>query len=208
MLDCYSRRLAAVEAHATYRQLPRPSALEHWISQVPDRFSFCPKAHLGITHRRDLDGVEERISTFFSAVTKLGTQLGPVLFQLPHRHPDLDRLDRLLDALRNVPGEPVMAAFDLGPGWLIDPVLERLDAAGATVALVDGDGSPAPKIAVGPFTYVRLRRTVYTVADIDIWSCRLAEAAAAGRPVYAFFRHDDRGDAPRWATRLQAGLEH
>ena len=98
-LASYAERLATVEAHSTYRRLPRATTLERWCAHTGDDFRFAPKAHLGITHRRDLDGVEERVAAFFAALAALRDRLGPTLFQLPHRAVDLDRLDRLLGAL-------------------------------------------------------------------------------------------------------------
>ena len=99
MLRHYATQLSTVEAHSTYRRLPSASTLERWGAQVPGAFRFAPKAHIGITHRRDLDGLDERMRAFFASVTSLGPRLGPVLFQLPHQRPDLTRLDALLEAM-------------------------------------------------------------------------------------------------------------
>ncbi len=205
MLSFYAGLLPTVEAHGTYRRMPTPAALERWRSQVPADFEFAPKAHLGITHRQDLDGVEERVEAFFAAVTLLDEHLGPVLFSLPHREPDLDRLGRLLGAL---PGRRARAAFELGPAWATADVLRRLDAHDATLVLVDADGRQAPELEVGPFTYVRLRRSRYDGAELDEWAARLERAMARGRDVYAFFKHDEHGDGPRYARRVMGRLEH
>lgn len=205
MLPFYARQFPTVEAHNTYRRVPTPSALERWRSQVPPDFHFAPKAHLAITHRRDLDGVEDRVAAFFAALAPLTDNLGPVLFSLPHRHPDLDRLDRLLRALPPAPAPP--AAFELGPAWTTTDVLRRLEVHGATLALVDADGRAAPDLEVGPFTYLRLRRTRYDRAELDAWAARLHDLTAAGRDVYAFFKHDEHGDGPRYARRVMGQLE-
>lgn len=205
MLPFYARQFPTVEAHNTYRRMPIASVLERWRSQVPDRFRFAPKAHLGITHRRDLDGVEERVAAFFAALAPLGDRLGPVLFSLPHRQPDLARLDRLLAALPPPPTPP--SAFELGPAWATAGVLRRLEAHGATLALVDADGRAAPDLELGPFTYLRLRRTRYDREELDEWAARLREMTWAGRDVYAFFKHDEHGDGPRYARRVMGRLE-
>ena len=60
MLGVYAGSFDTVEAHATYRRLPGAAALEKWAAAVPGDFRFAPKAHMGITHRRDLEGVEDR----------------------------------------------------------------------------------------------------------------------------------------------------
>jgi uncharacterized protein YecE (DUF72 family) len=204
MLAFYARRFPVVEAHATYRRLPSASALERWRAQVPPNFLFAPKAHLGITHRRDLDGVEQRITAFFDAVAPLNSHLGPVLFSIPHQAPDVARLDRLLAALPTAPRHPVV--FELGPAWIVPEVLSRLEAHGATLALVEADGREAPDLEVGPFGYLRLRRSRYTRTELDAWADRLQGLTAAGRDVYAFFKHDGTGDGPRYARRVMARL--
>ena len=206
MLAFYAKQFSAVEAHSTYRRLPSASALDRWVTQVPEGFHFAPKAHLGITHRADLEGVEERVGAFFAAVSRLGPHLGPVLFSIPHRQPDLDRLDRLLAALPPLPRPGV--AFELAPAWLTADVLRRLEDHHATLVLADTDGREAPELEVGPFSYLRLRRSVYTRSELDAWAERLEQTRMAGRDAYAFFKHDEQADGPRYARRVIGRLEH
>ena len=206
MLAFYARLFPTVEAHSTYRRLPSLSTVERWVGSVAPWFRFAPKAHLGITHRRDLDGVEERVAAFADAVTPLGDHLGPVLFSLPHAEPDLGRLERLLGAL---PARSrLTAAFELSPAWVTPAVLHRLEAADATLVLVENDGRPAPDLDVGPLTYIRLRRSRYTRADLDAWADRLEKITAGGRDAYVFFKHDEAGDSPRYARRVMGRLPH
>ena len=206
MLRHYATQLPTVEAHSTYRRLPSASTLERWAAQVPAAFRFAPKAHLGITHRRDLDGLDERMRAFFASVTNLASRLGPVLFQLPHQSPDLARLDALLSGLP----DGIAAAFELGPAWLAGDVgvdvLDRLAERRVTVALVETDARPASDVDVGPFTYARLRRSHYSAADLDRWGDRLAKLQADGRDVYVYLRHDDDGQAPGHARQLMERL--
>jgi uncharacterized protein YecE (DUF72 family) len=204
MLAFYARLFPTVEAHSTYRRLPTLSTVERWVGSVPPGFTFAPKAHLGITHRRDLEGVEDRVAAFADAVTPLGEHLGPVLFSFPHAEPDLDRLDRLLEALP-APSR-LAAAFELSPAWVTPAVVRRLEAAEATLVLVENDGHPAPDLDVGPFTYVRLRRSRYTRADLEGWVERLEKLTAGGRDAWAFFKHDEAGDGPRYARRVMGRL--
>jgi uncharacterized protein YecE (DUF72 family) len=203
MLDFYGRRFSTVEAHATYRRLPTVAALERWQTQVPAGFCFAPKAHMGITHRRDLDGLEDRMAAFFSAIAPLGDHLGPVLFSLPHQDPDLARLDRLLAALPPPPTGPV-AAFDLGPNWYTSEVIDRLEDHHATLVVTDNEierDSPPP-LTIGPVAYVRLRRDRYDRAALEGWAERLATLRGDGRDSYVYLKHDEQGDGPRYARRL------
>jgi len=197
MLGVYASAFDTVEAHATYRRLPTAATLARWVDTVPAGFRFAPKAHLGITHRRDLTGVEDRVTAFLASVAPLGPTLGPVLFSLPHQEPDLDRLDRILAAVG------ATAAFELGPAWDRADVLDRLDAAGATLVVSDTAERPAAAIpAVGPVAYVRLRGGDYPPARLDLWAERLAKVAAEERDAYVFLKHDDAASGPRLAREL------
>jgi uncharacterized protein YecE (DUF72 family) len=206
MLRHYATELRTVEAHSTYRRLPSTSTLERWASQVPAEFRFAPKAHVGITHRRDLNGIDERVRAFIAAVKPLESRLGPVLFQLPHQHPDLVRFDALVEA---VPAD-ASVAFELGPEWLsgamAGDVLDRLAGRRATVALVETDTRAPSDLDAGSFTYARLRRSRYGGAELDRWAERLRTLKAGGRDVYVYLRHDDDGRAPAYARQLMERL--
>ena len=194
MLAEYSVRLPTVEAHNTFRRRPQQSILQGWTESVPQEFRFAVKAHVGITHRADVAGVEERVEAFFSAVAPLGSRLGPVLFQLPHRQPDVGRLDRLLAAL---PAQP-SAVFELAPAWHTPAIVDRLDSKGASLVTTDRDRDDAAPVLsdAGRIAYVRLRRARYDAAALDGWAARLVSLE---KPTFVYFRHD--GD-PQEALRL------
>jgi uncharacterized protein YecE (DUF72 family) len=195
LLSAYAERLPTVEAHNTFRRRPLLPTLQTWAGRVPSGFRFAPKAHVAITHQRDLDGVEDRVGSFFSSLEPLGEHLGPVLFQLPHVQPDIDRLERLLTALP----EGAAAAFELAPPWHIPDVFARLDRRGATAVVVDKDGVEPALVEAGRCSYIRLRRDRYTDEELEAWAGRLAGIGASGRPVYVYLRHE--GD-PSEAVRL------
>ncbi len=207
MLPFYARRFRAVELHSTYRNLPTPAAIKRWTGSVPDDFRFAPKAHLGITHRRDLTGLEERVQAFLDALAPLGSRLGPMLLALPHQAVDLERLDRLLGVLpRPTADSPFRFAFQLHAGWLVPAVLDRLEAHGSTLVVVEGEGVAPRPLQVGPFTYVRLRRDRYTRAELDAWGDRIATELGAGRDTYLFLKHDEVANGPRYARRVSTKL--
>jgi uncharacterized protein YecE (DUF72 family) len=207
MLRYYGEQFGAVEAHSTFRRVPTPSSLARWCAQVPSTFRFAPKAHAGITHRRDLTGLQERVRAFLDALAPLGDRLGPILFALPHRQPDLERLDVLLAGLAGTAGNS--AVFELTPAWWVADVRDRLIAAGASLAVVDRDveGPPLDTLDRYPVVYVRLRRSGYEPGQLADWARRLQDLAAGGRPVYAFLRHDEAGNGPRYARALVQQLE-
>lgn len=206
MLEFYAHRFPTVEAHSTYRRLPTPATLARWQEQAPADFKFVPKMHLGVTHRHDLDGVEDRVGAFLAALAPLGGRLGPVLLSLPHQDPDLVRLDRLLAALPAPPEGPP-AAFELGPAWATAAVLGRLDAHGGATLVVNDTGHTDGRLPpLGPLAYVRLRRDRYNRAELEAWAARLANVRADGRDVYAFLKHDELGEGPRYARHLAAAV--
>lgn len=201
MLGVYASAFDTVEAHATYRRLPTAVALARWVATVPPGFRFAPKAHMGISHRRDLQGVEDRVTAFLAALAPLGPTLGPVLVAVPHQQPDFDRMDRILAPFT------ATAAFELGPAWQRADVFDRLDAAGATFVVSDTAERPASTIpSVGPVAYVRLRRADYGPEDLDLWADRLAKVAAEDRDAYVFLKHDDAATGPRLARELAERL--
>jgi uncharacterized protein YecE (DUF72 family) len=212
MLDFYGKRFDTVECHSTYRRLPVSGTLERWKAQVPSDFRFVPKAHMGITHRRDLDGLADRVSAFARSIEPLDGQLGPVLLSLPHADPDLGRLDQLLGALSGAMARGCVPAFDLKPRWAVREVLDRLDGHGAALVVTDDDSEPPNGVdgttdlplTVGPLVYVRLRRARYNRAQLEAWAGRLKACATEGRDVFAFLKHDDSGDGPRYARQLRA----
>ncbi|MDQ6910458.1 MAG: DUF72 domain-containing protein [Actinomycetota bacterium] len=203
MLPFYAKRFRTVELHSTYRNLPSAAAIERWMESVPPDFRFVPKAHLGITHRRDLTGLEDRVNAFLDALAPLGPNLGPVLLALPHQAIDLERLERLLGALPG-PTEPpgFRFAFQLHAGWLVPAVLDRLEAHGSTLVTVETDGPPPRPLQVGSFNYVRLRRDRYTREELAAWGERTAADLAAGRDSYLFLKHDEGANGPRYARQV------
>jgi uncharacterized protein YecE (DUF72 family) len=158
---------------------------------------------MGITHRRDLDGVEDRVAAFLAAVAPLGDNLGPVLVSLPHKDPDFDRLDRLLAAFPPPPAGPVVA-FELGPNWYTSEVISRLEAHRSTLVVVDNDAEREERapLTVGPVAYVRLRRDRYDRAALEAWADELGKLRTEGRDSYVYLKHDAEGDGPRYARRL------
>jgi len=203
MLPAYAATFPTVEAHSTHRRMPTAATVERWAAAVPAGFRFVPKAHVGITHRRDTDGLAGRVAAFYAALDPLAHRLGPVLYVLPHRRPDLDRLDALLGAVAGRPG----AVLELAKAWRTGTVLERLGAAGVSLAVVDRDDDPGlDQPSPGPVAYFRLRRAAYAPAEVVRWADRLV-VESARRPVYAFVMHDEEGDGPRYAQALMRGVD-
>jgi uncharacterized protein YecE (DUF72 family) len=68
------------------------------------------------------------------------------------------------------------------------------------------DVSPHPMVGdvdgVAPFRYLRLREPPYDEESLAAWAERLRPLLDGGVEVYAYFKHEDEPDAPRYALRL------
>ena len=83
-LSYLAERLPAVEVNGTFYSLTRPAACEAWRASVPDGFVFALKGSRYITHMRKLRDFRAPLANFFaSGILRLGSALGPILWQLP-----------------------------------------------------------------------------------------------------------------------------
>ena len=69
-LKHYATRLNAVEINYTFRQLPKATTLENWVTATPEGFTFVCKAHQRITHILRLKE-SEFTEVFFKAIDPL-----------------------------------------------------------------------------------------------------------------------------------------
>ena len=83
-LGYLAERLPAVEVNGTFYSLTRPSACDAWRRTVPPDFQFAIKGSRYITHMLKLRHCATPLANFFaSGILRLGSQLGPLLWQLP-----------------------------------------------------------------------------------------------------------------------------
>ena len=205
MLAYYAGRLPAVEINNTFYRLPKPKLLEDWAGQTPDGFRFVLKASRRITHIQRLKDVGELLEYLFKTAATLGAKLGPFLFQLPpHLKKDTDRLRGFLDL---VPPDRKVALEFRNASWFEDDVFEALRAHDAALCVAETDPDdkeagkePAPLVRTASWGYLRLRREIYTDADLEAWAGRIR--AQGWSEAYVFFKHEDDGTAPRYAQRF------
>jgi uncharacterized protein YecE (DUF72 family) len=95
------------------------------------------------------------------------------------------------------------AAFEFrNPTWLTPDVYAVLKA--RNLALVQSEVDE-PLEGDLPWTadwaYLRLRRVVYTPADLDVWLARLRSAKLT--ETHVFFKHEDQATGPLLAEQFQ-----
>jgi uncharacterized protein YecE (DUF72 family) len=205
MLSFYAEHFGSVEINATFYRMPEEKMLAKWATEVPPDFTFVLKAPQRITHQKKLAGAEDDIRHFVDVARVLGTQLGPLLFQVPpYFRKDVDKLRAFLGV---VPREHRVAFEVRHESWLDDEVYGVLREHDAALCVSDTDEVADPDQLVVPtasWGYLRLRRTDYSDAQLEAWAKRVN--AQGWSDAYVFFKHEDEGKGPAFAKRFLSAL--
>lgn len=203
-LEYYAARLDCVEINYTFRRTPSPSTLAAWVQATPDPFAFAIKAHQRITHVLRLRDAGDATRDFLRAIEPLraAERLGPVLFQLPpDRHADHDRLAAFMDEL----SDQHRYTFEFRHrSWFTEDTYTLLRDRDAALCVAESDSLEVPDVVTASFSYYRYRRCEYTEADEARIAARTEQALAAGRDVFAVFKHEDDPRGALHAERLLA----
>jgi uncharacterized protein YecE (DUF72 family) len=202
-LPYFSERFPCVEINNTFYMLPKQETFVRWRSSSATGFLFAVKASRFITHIRRLRDADEAVHRFWTHARRLGSKLGPVLFQLP---PNLRaEPERLQSFLRLLPSS-MRAAFEFRhSSWETDEVRALLDRAGCALVLADRPGTRHREVVTGGWTYLRFhqgRRTGpgYARAKLRRYADRLAGMDAS--EAWVFFNNDPQGAAVRDAVTM------
>jgi len=198
MLRSYAARLPTVEINNTFYRMPQPALLQGWLEKAPPEFRFALKAPRRITHIARLKGAGEALGRFLEVAATLGTQLGPLLFQLP---PFVQKDAQVLREFLALLPEGTLAAFEFRhPSWFDDEVYGAL--ADRQAALVAGDpdeGEALPLVATAGFGYLRLRSATYDLRALEAWRERIE--AQPWQVAHVYLKHEVLG--PAYAEALQ-----
>ena len=207
-LEYYARHFDTVEVNATFYRLPTVKAVQGWVDQTPDDFTFAVKMSRYVTHVKRLRELDPSMELFYARIEPLvrSPKLGPVLWQLP---PTFHRDDaRLAEAFASLP--PGRHAFEFRhPSWFVPEVMELLRAHG--IALVIGDRPEVQSFQTHElttdWTFVRFhsgsrgRRGNYSETELRDWARRIR--AWPVEESFLYFNNDWEGFAPRNAIRLR-----
>jgi len=193
-LQFYATRLNSVEIDYTFYRMPNPKTIDAWKAATPEKFKFTLKASQQITHRQRLKIPSEALDYFVSVVPGLGGRLGLVLFQLPPFFKcDQQKLEMFLSALPR----GVTSAFEFRhDSWFTQEVYRLLRKYNVGLCVHDADDHTTPMEITAPFTYVRLRRSVYDAEQKSEWQGRFRGWARDGIEVFAYIKHEDNPEAP------------
>lgn len=210
-LEAYAARFDTVEVNTTFYRLAKRPAVERWVQQTPEDFTFTVKASRYMTHMKRLLDLEPAMARFYEPLQPLADsgKLGPVLWQLPG---DFQRDDgRLAGLLGLLP--PGRHAIEFRhPSWFVSAVLDRLRDEGVALVIGDHPERPfQPHELTADWTLVRFhwgrrgRRGNYSQTEVATWARRLAQWRRRA-DIYAYFNNDWEGFAPRNALDLAARL--
>jgi uncharacterized protein YecE (DUF72 family) len=204
----YSESFDTVEINNTFYNLPAAAVFAAWKRQAPARFVYALKASRYLTHRKKLKDPEQPLDTLLTRARRLGSHLGPVLYQLPPRwHCNVERLREFIAHLPR----DVRHAFEFrDPSWYSDDVRELLTKTGVGFCVHDLRGVASPEWVTGPLVYLRFHGPAakayagkYGRAHLRRWAEKIEQFREDGRDVYAYFNNDDRAYAVTNARELQ-----
>ncbi|MGC2194398.1 MAG: DUF72 domain-containing protein [Terriglobales bacterium] len=205
-LSHYATQLNAVEVNFTFRQLVKESTLTKWLADTPAQFRFTIKAHQVITHIKRLKGTEDFVPRFLATIEPLASagKLGPVLFQLP---PNLKADQEVLRAfLSNLP-KRLPAAFEFrNTSWFSEETYGALKEHKAALCVAETEEMTTPEIVTADFIYYRFRKPNYPPEERKAMLERIEQHLAAGRDVFAYFKHEETPEGAMYARELLASF--
>ena len=108
-LEFAASRFRTIEINGTFYGLQRPQAFADWAASTPDDFVFSVKGSRYITHMLKLRDPAKPLANFLaSGVLRLGSKLGPVLWQFPPQFAFVP--ERIEPFLRILPHDTAAAA--------------------------------------------------------------------------------------------------
>lgn len=202
MLRHYSQHFPTVEINHTFYRMPTEKLLAEWSATVPSDFQFALKANQKITHHQKLRDSASTLERFLQPASLLGNEgrLGPVLIQLPPTfRADLKVLE---DFLKLRPRAFRFAVEFRHVTWRTEETHTLLRENGVALCLAETDEEKPPEVLTADFTYLRLRRESYTDLELTAWKKRCQNWLGQGIDVYAYFKHESAGTAPKYARSL------
>jgi uncharacterized protein YecE (DUF72 family) len=201
-LSYYATQLNTVEVNFTFRQLVKETTIQNWLKETPANFRFAVKAHQVITHVKRLKGTADFVPRFLATIEPIAAagKLAAVLFQLP---PNLKFDPALLqEFLEGLPPK-VPAAFEFrNESWFGDVTWDQLRSKGVAVCVAETETRTTPDVLTADFCYYRFRKPSYTPEERRAMLERTEQHIAAGRNVYAYFKHEETPEGALYAAEL------
>ena len=201
-LNHYATQLNTVEVNFTFRQLVKETTIQNWMQETPAHFRFGIKAHQVITHIKRLKATDDFLPRFLATIEPLASagKLGPVLFQLP---PDLKADPALLKDFLAILPRTVPAAFEFRhESWFTDSTWDLLKSSNVALCVAESETLTTPEVATSTFIYYRFRKPSYTGEERRSMIDRIEQHVAAGRDIFAYFKHEETPEGALYAVDL------
>ncbi len=216
-LASYSQRFGAVEIDSTFYRIPTAKMVDAWDAATPEDFRFAPKVSQVITHERRLEDCAFELGMFLDVVRRLGTKLGPLVFQFEAGF-RVESLAVLGAFLERLPKDIRYAVEIRHRSWLCDEFYQLLES--HKVALVLADLYYMPKLdrVTTAFTYIRLLGKRSDIPhdfsqvrldrerELRLWAGRIRTYLERGLEVFAFANNRFQGHGPATARALLTRL--
>jgi uncharacterized protein YecE (DUF72 family) len=201
-LNFYASKLNAVEVNYTFRQLVKETTVQNWIAETPEHFRFTIKAHQVLTHIKRLKSAEDFLRRFVGTLEGLerAGRLGPILFQLP---PNFKVDPAVLSEFLKCLPRTVRASFEFrNESWFTDDTWNTLRERNIALCVAETDERDTPDVVTADYAYYRYRKPSYTPEERQKMVGRIREHLAAGRDVFAYFKHEDTPEGALYAVEV------
>ena len=201
-LNYYATQLNAVEVNYSFRQLVKETTIQNWITDTPDHIRFTIKAHQVLTHIKRLKACEEFLQRFLGTLEGLerAGRLGPILFQLP---PNFKADQAILAEFLNILPRNVRTAFEFRhDSWFVDATWETLRKRNVALCVAETEERNTPDVVTADYAYYRYRKPSYTPEERQATVSRIHEHIAAGRDVFAYFKHEETPEGALYAVDM------
>lgn len=204
MLEAYSTKLNSVEVNSSFYHMPSQSTTSKWSSSTPEAFRFSFKANRKITHFKKLKDAKNEFEFFLKGLKPVEAKLGCVLVQLPpYMKQDCEILETFL--AEKPKATPIAVEFRHS-SWFGDKLNGLLTKYNAALCVADTEDMKPIFERTANFSYVRLRRSKYSRAELKEWSEKLRESTAGLKDCFVYFMHDETRDAANRAADFSAML--
>jgi uncharacterized protein YecE (DUF72 family) len=202
MLRFYGEIFSTVEINNSFYKMPTEDLIKGWRDEVGKDFIFAVKAPQKITHHQRLKGSHATLGELLTLVAALGKKQGPLLFQLPPNFKlDLPRLSEFLTLL---PPRRRVAFEFRHDSWFNEDVYRLLQKHHVALCIAEDEKLATPLVATAGWGYLRLRREDYVERDLKDWARKIRQQD--WRHTFIYFKHEDSGKGPRFASLLRSIL--
>ncbi len=212
LFEYYCARFRTVEINNSFYRLPSEKTVDAWRDAAPDEFIYSFKASQYITHKKRLINPARYLPRMIDIAGRLGTKLGPILFQLPPSfHRKEERLQGLLEALGP---EHRYAVEFRDPTWFDEGVRDMLSGRGVAFCIFEFGDLISPRWVTADFVYVRLHGPngpylgSYSRKVLEEWAGLIVSWEKQGKDVFFYFNNDESGFAAQDAAALLEIMEN